>query len=115
MHPAEASTYLAEKRAGVHDNDDTLTDSAIATVTLTVTANSFTAALARLQNTYDNAAAYWDHYEESSHGPYESTTVAYAFHVAAPENFNGMTEEQARDHLADAYPKVRKELWKIEQ
>lgn len=115
MHPDEISTYMAEKRAGVYDNDETLTDSAIATVTLTVTANGFLAALARLQNTFGNASAYWEHYEGSTHDPHTLAPIAYTFHIAAPENFDGMTEEQARDYLADAYPKVRKELWKIEQ
>lgn len=114
MHPDEISTYQAEKRAGVYD-DDTLTNSAIATVTLTVTADSLNAALAHLQNTYGNIAAYWEHYQESHHDPRTHAPIAYEFHIAAPENLNGMTEDQAHNQLADTYPKVPKKLWRIEQ
>lgn len=115
MHPDEASTYNAEKRAGVYDTANTLTDSAIATAKLHITADSFTAALARLKDTYGNAAEHWEHYEDRTPGPYEFTPITYTFHIAAPDNLDGMTEEQARDYLADTYPKVPRELWRIEQ
>ena len=115
MHPDEASTYNAEKRAGVYDTVDTLTDSAIATAKIITTADSFTAALANLKDTYGNAAEHWEHYDESAPGPHIFTPITYTFHIAAPEDFDGMTEEQARDYLADTYPKVPKGLWMIEQ
>lgn len=115
MHPDEASTYNAEKRAGVYDNDETLTDSAIAAVSLTIIAYNLNAALDSLKDTYGNAAEHWEHYDESAPGPHIFTPITYTFHIAAPDNLDGMTEEQARDYLTDTYPKVPRELWRIEQ
>ena len=115
MHPAEISTYLAEKRAGVYDNGETLTDSATATVALTIIAYNFTAALATLKDAYGNAAEHWEDCDESAPGPHIFTPITYTFHIAAPENLDGMTEDQARDYLKDTYPDMPADQWEIEQ
>ena len=109
MHPAEASTHNAEKRAGVYDTTDTLPAGTVATAALATTvtikelnaaiaANSLAVALDNIEATYGNAAELWEHYERTT------PTVTYTFHIAAPDNLDGMTEDQARDYLADTYP-----------
>lgn len=108
MHPAEISTYLAEKRAGVYDNDETLGESATVTAHVLAYGTTLAAAVEDAKARYGNAAEHWeqhDHYGKHSH----------IFTITPPEDFSEMTEDQARDYLKDTYPDMPADQWEIEQ
>lgn len=109
MHPDEISTYLAEERAGVYNNEDeTLGPSATITAHVLAHGATLAAAVENAIDRYGNAAEHWDQYEQYG-------SQSYIFTLTPPEDFSKMTEDQARAYLDDTYPELPANVWKIEQ
>ena len=57
---------------------------------------------------YGEIADHWEEYEHIA-------PRTYVFHITVPNSFDGLTEEQARDYLADDYPEINAETWEINE
>lgn len=102
MHPAEISTYLAEKEA---QKEHILDAYASTTITIPTTLTT--------EQAHDNIRA--------NHGDQIADEVEYfgangnlhEFHFVAPINFEGTTPEYALATLADEYPTIHTDKWEL--
>ena len=105
MHPAEGSVYMAEKRAGVYDNG--LIEHAYASVYLTARGHTEKEAESLLAKIYGNTTT------EDIEEVFDVYPGIYMFRIVYSGHFADVTEDYARQTLADEYPTIHPEAWEI--